>query len=84
MAFSLEEAPCSRTGFFTCLCKMSRAEVRGASFMCNCGDHPHGEETLKFILIPAFTLNGKQPDYEKDLNDRVNLGGWLWVNETGR
>jgi|WetSurSiteA1Bulk_404760.scaffolds.fasta_scaffold46598_2 hypothetical protein len=63
---------------------MSRAEVREASFMCNCEDHPHGEETLKFILIPAFTLNERWPDQERDLNDRVNLGGWLWVNEMDR
>jgi hypothetical protein len=52
--------------------------------MCNCGDHPYGNETLKFILIPAFTLNEKQPDHEKNLNDRVSLRVWLWVNETGR
>jgi hypothetical protein len=52
--------------------------------MCSLGDHSYGNETLKFILIPAFIVNEKQPDHEKDLNDRVSLGGWLWVNETGR
>jgi len=63
---------------------MSQAEARGDLFTRHYGDHPHGEETLKFILIPAFTLNEKQPDHEKNLNDRVSLRVWLWVNETGR
>ena len=64
--------------------KMPQGEARGALFTRHYGDRSQGEETLKFISIPAFTLNEKQPDHQKELGDWDSLGGWPWINEAGR